>query len=78
MPRIGELLGVIFYLYFNDHKPDHIHAIYQKHEALFSFDGELIAGKLPETKIKIAKKFIVDNKELILKQYTGFLNKSKK
>jgi len=77
MPRIGELLGVIFYLYFNDHKPDHIHAIYQKHEALFTFDGELIAGNLPVTKLKIAKKFIIDNKELILKQYAATIIKRK-
>jgi len=68
MPRIGELLGVIFYLYFSDHKPDHIHAFYQKHEALFSFDGKLLAGKLPEAKMKIARKFISDNHELILKE----------
>ncbi len=31
MPRIGELFGVIFYLYYSDHKPDHIHTFYQKH-----------------------------------------------
>ena len=68
MPRIGELFGVIFYLYFNNHKPDHIHAFYQKHEALFTFDGELIAGRLPESKMKIARKFIRDNQELILKE----------
>jgi len=68
MPRIGELLGVVFYLYFSDHKPDHIHAFYQKHEALFSFDGKLLAGKLPEAKMKIARKFISDNQELILKE----------
>ena len=29
MPRIGELLGVVFYLYYIDHKPDHIHAFYR-------------------------------------------------
>jgi hypothetical protein len=67
MPRIGELLGVIFYIYFSDHKPDHIHAIYQNNEALFTLEGKLIKGKLPAAKLKIAVKFIHDNKELIIK-----------
>ena len=72
MPRIGELLGVVFYLYYSDHKPDHIHAFYQKHEALFTFDGNLLAGKLPDAKMKIARKFITDNQELILKASKQF------
>lgn len=67
MPRIGELLGVVFYMYFTDHKPDHIHAIYQNSEALFTLDGNLIQGKLPTAKFKIAVKFIRDNQELLIK-----------
>jgi hypothetical protein len=72
MPRFGELLGVVFYLYYSDHKPDHIPAFYQKHEALFTFEGKLLAGKLPEAKMKIARKFITDNQELILKASKQF------
>ena len=53
MPRIGELLGVIFYMYFRDHKPDHKHAVYQNNEALFTLDGNLIKGKLPDAKLKL-------------------------
>jgi hypothetical protein len=72
MPRIGELLGVVFYLYYSDHYPDHIHAFYQKHEALFTFDGNLLSGKLPDAKMKIARKFITDNQKLILKASKQF------
>jgi hypothetical protein len=28
MPRIGETLGILFYVYAEDHNPPHVHAIY--------------------------------------------------
>jgi len=39
---------------------------------LFTFEGKLLAGKLPESKMKIARKFITDNQELILKASKKF------
>ncbi len=65
MPRIGELFGVFFYLYFQEHGIAHVHAIYQDYVAVISLDGLLLEGKLPKKKMKIARKFVVDYAELI-------------
>jgi hypothetical protein len=65
MPRIGELLGVFFYLYYLDHGLIHVHAIYQDHVAVIALDGTVLEGKLPAKKLKIARKFVTDNMETI-------------
>ena len=61
MPRIGELLGVFFYLYYRDHGLLHVHAIYQNYVAVIALDGTVLEGKLPGKKLKIARKFVLDN-----------------
>ena len=60
MPRIGELFGVLFYLYYLEHGVPHIHAIYQNYTAVLDLDGNVLEGKLPIKKLKIAKRFIAD------------------
>lgn len=61
MPRIGELLGVFFYLYYRDHGLIDVHAIYQNYVAVIALDGRILEGKLPAKKLKIARKFVIDN-----------------
>lgn len=39
----------------------HVHAIYQNHVAVIALDGTILEGKLPTKKLKIARKFILDN-----------------
>ena len=50
MPRIGELFGAFFYLYFQEHGVPHIHAIYQDYVAVLDLQGTLLEGKLPRKK----------------------------
>jgi hypothetical protein len=48
MPRICEFFGVVIYMYYNDHRPPHFHAMYAEHEALFAIDTlEILDGELP-------------------------------
>lgn len=47
MPVISTFYGIIIRIYFNDHLPPHFHASYQGSEAAFTFDGEVLNGKLP-------------------------------
>jgi Domain of unknown function (DUF4160) len=48
MPEISRFLGIIIYLYYNDHNPPHFHVEYGKYKATFSIDElSLIEGKLP-------------------------------
>ena len=76
MPRIGELLGIFFYLYFREHGITHIHAIYQNQVVVLTLDGTILEGKLPAKKLKLARKFVVDNADLI-EQMSNNIEESK-
>ena len=60
MPRIGELFGVFFYIYFREHGVPHIHALYNGKVAVIALDGVVLEGKLPRKQLKIARKFVLD------------------
>ena len=47
MPTISMFYGIIIRMYADDHHPPHFHAFYQDDEALFTLDGRLIEGKMP-------------------------------
>jgi hypothetical protein len=47
MPTISQFYGILIQMYFNDKHHPHFHAIYNGHRAVFSINGELIEGKLP-------------------------------
>jgi Protein of unknown function (DUF2442)/Domain of unknown function (DUF4160) len=48
MPQICEFFGVGIYMYYNDHRPPHLHALYAEHEALFAINTlEILQGELP-------------------------------
>ena len=57
MPVISMFYGIIVSLYFLDnkrHKKPHIHAKYQKHEAVVSIaDGKVLEGRLPPAKMRL-------------------------
>ena len=50
MPKIYEYLGIIFFLYPNDHEPIHAHAISGEYETIFEFHFE--NGQLKEIKTR--------------------------
>lgn len=48
MPEISRFLGIIIYMYFNDHNPAHFHVKYNEHRASVSIDNfAVIDGYLP-------------------------------
>ena len=48
MPEISRFLGIIIYMYFNDHDPPHIHANYNEYRAKISIESfSLLDGSLP-------------------------------
>lgn len=56
MPRISEFYGIAIYMYWRDHNPPHIHAIYAEHEALVRIeDATIIAGSLPRTAARLVR-----------------------
>lgn len=48
MPQVSRFLGIIIYMYFNDHSPPHFHAEYGEYEAVYTIETlELLRGGLP-------------------------------
>lgn len=48
MPEISRFLGIVIYMYFNDHNPPHIHIKYESFRATLSIETlSLLEGKLP-------------------------------
>lgn len=48
MPEISRFLGIVIYMYFNDHNPPHIHVKYESFRATLSVETlSLLEGKLP-------------------------------
>jgi hypothetical protein len=58
MPTLSMFLGILIKMNWNDtgqHNLPHFHAIYGEHEAVFGFDGEIIAGKFPKRQSTFVK-----------------------
>lgn len=48
MPEISRFLGIVIYMYFNEHNPPHFHAEYNEYKASIAIETlGLIEGKLP-------------------------------
>ena len=56
MPIIAVFNGIIIQMFFEDHGPPHVHAIYSGAKALVRIsDGEIIRGMLPRKQAKLVK-----------------------
>ena len=48
MPRISYFYGISIYMYYGDHAPPHLRAIYGEHEATVAVETvEILQGRLP-------------------------------
>lgn len=48
MPEISRFLGIVIYMYFNDHNPPHFHVWYNEYQAAVAIQTlGLIEGKIP-------------------------------
>ena len=63
MPTISMFYGILIRMYYNDHNPPHIHAIYGDDTACFDFDGELIEGDIPKKQRKLVEAWIAIHHE---------------
>jgi hypothetical protein len=48
MPELSRFLGVVVYMYFNDHNPPHFHVEYGEYQASVTINNlALLEGDLP-------------------------------
>lgn len=50
-------------MYVDDHNPPHIHAVYGDNEALYSLDGDVLEGSLPNKQHKLVSAWIEIHKD---------------
>lgn len=46
VPTISTFFGITIRMHFDEHPPPHFHARYQGIAGVFTFDGEMIAGRI--------------------------------
>lgn len=55
MPEISRFLGIVIYMYFNDHNPPHFHVKYNEYRAVISIDKfSILEGYLPARVLGLA------------------------
>ena len=59
MPTIAIFNGIIIQMFFEDHDPPHVHAVYGSAKALVRIDdGEIIRGSLPRKQARLVKYWV--------------------
>jgi hypothetical protein len=54
MPEISRFFGIVIRMYFDDHNPPHVHAIYAGNEAQIGIDPIIILeGNLPNRAVSM-------------------------
>ncbi len=70
MPLYELFEGIKIYLYFNDHLPPHIHAMYGEYEVLIDIRTlEVYRGELPNKQLKKVTKFVKENQDDLLETF---------
>lgn len=70
MPRIAYFLGISIYLYLDDHRTPHCHAIYEDHAGPLSLqDGSLLVGQMPPKQQKEIQNLISSNQEDLMEKW---------
>lgn len=65
MPEISRFFGIIIYMNWREHPPEHFHAVYGDYEALITLDGAVYAGELPRRALSLVREWLaIHRKEL--------------
>jgi hypothetical protein len=70
MPTIDNINGIKINVYNGEHRPPHIHAIYNEFEILILIENkDIYAGYLPNKQLKIVFDWLYVNSDWALKVY---------
>jgi hypothetical protein len=70
MPEISRFLGIVIYMYFNEHNPPHFHAEYNEHKASIAIDTfGLMEGKLPSKVMSLVVEWAQEHQDELLKNW---------
>ncbi|HPR16677.1 MAG TPA: DUF4160 domain-containing protein [Candidatus Cloacimonadota bacterium] len=70
MPEICRFLGIIIYMYFNEHNPPHFHAKYNEHKASILIENlGILEGELPPKVYSIVAEWAMEHKAELLRNW---------
>jgi len=70
MPEISRFLGIVIYMYFNEHNPPHFHAEYNEYKASISIKTlGLMEGKLPPKVMSLVVEWAQEHQNELLQNW---------
>ncbi|MCL2355373.1 MAG: DUF4160 domain-containing protein [Oscillospiraceae bacterium] len=71
MPAISRFYGITIKMFFNDHNPPHIHAIYGEYIGIIDLNNmEMLNGDLPINAQKLVKQWIEKYKNDLISMWS--------
>jgi hypothetical protein len=75
MPCVYRIHGLVFFLYFSDHPPPHIHVRYGKHQLVIDLIKiERLRGYLPPKQSREALSVIKENQQFFIEEFNKLSN----
>ena len=76
MPTIDYFDGISINIYYGEHVPPHVHALYNEFEALIEIESkDLYAGYLPAKQLKKVVRWLQENEDEALEIFYQFNEK---
>lgn len=66
MPEISRFLGIVIYMYFDEHSPPHFHAKYGPHEIVVYLEDGIVEGKFPRRSLRHVLEWYDLNRERLV------------
>lgn len=64
MPVVAVFFGIVIRMYYREHGVAHFHAEYQGQMATFTFDGQLLAGRIrSRTALRLIEEWATRHRE---------------
>jgi len=70
MPELSRFLGIVIYMYFNEHNPPHFHAEYNEFKAAILIKTlGIIEGKLPSKVLSLVVEWAQEHQDELLENW---------
>lgn len=70
MPTISIFFGIVIQMYWRDHNPPHLHALYQGQEAIFDIaNGQVIGGALPRKAERLVSDWVRQHRLVLMENW---------
>lgn len=58
MPTVSRFYGIVIRMYFDDHPPPHLHAVYAGQTAVIAIEtGAVLRGEIPDRALRLVREW---------------------